>query len=276
GRLALAQGSIEQRGQPYTGERQPFIHQLDVRLIVNFINGYRPGIDQMPRLLMRFVGPVDGGSSGLLLQMLLCDQLVQAADVIFRRKSGVLEQEAVQGQMEIAIVVAALGRAEGRQLDIVAATGFFHRMQRLMQVADKVHKPLERLQTALTRGVAVTKNLLENLDAIDYAVVVVRVGVLVLVLRTEAVTRLGEARRVLRDINIVPARALVAVFSHLVSPGGDGSQSVISQKKLQVGAGGGSQARLREIGNDGVPFRPPGRKLSGNETCQEQQGDDFP
>jgi len=48
--------------------------------------------------------------------------------------------------MQVAIVVATLGRAKDRELDVIAAASFVNRMQRLVQITHKVDEPFKRFQ----------------------------------------------------------------------------------------------------------------------------------
>jgi len=77
------------------------------------------------------------------------------------------------------------------------------------------------------------------------------------VLRAVAVPRLGEALRVLGNIDKVPAEGLVALRTNLVGPVGDRGQSVVADQRLDVALGDLAQALLRDVGDDPVPLPSP-------------------
>jgi len=59
------------------------VHELDIRLVVRFVNGERLRFDDVPGLEMRFIGPVHRRSACLLFHVLLRDQRIQTAYIFF-------------------------------------------------------------------------------------------------------------------------------------------------------------------------------------------------
>src|SRR5215471_936391 len=104
---------------------------------------------------------------------------------------------------------------------------------------------------------------------------VVRGGIFVSVLRTEAVAFLREAGCVFGDIDKVPVVALVAVSLHVVSPIGNGSKAVIAEQQLQVLLCGRCQVSGGNVSHDGVALGAPGRKMGGNEGEESQHRCEF-
>src|SRR5579864_1011965 len=136
--------------------------------------------------------------------------------------------------MQIAVIVAALGRAEDRELDVIAAASFINRMQWLLKIAHKVDEPLKRLKPVSAGSFFVAQNSLKHLNPVNHAVVVVSQCVLMFVLGAEAVALFRKAGSVLRDIDKVPVIAFVALLSDRIGPACDGSQRICAQKKPQV------------------------------------------
>src|SRR5581483_3741407 len=120
--------------------------------------------------------------------MLLVNQFIQMLHVLFFRKPGVFEQKRIPGPVQVAIIATAFGRAEDRQLNVIAAAGFINGVERLVQIADKVNDPLQGFQPVGARSFFIGKDLAENFYAIDSAVVMVSLRVLVIVLRAKTVT----------------------------------------------------------------------------------------
>jgi len=71
-------------------------------------------------------------------------------------------------------------------------------------VADKVDDKLQRLDAVVAGRTLVAQDPLEVVDAIHHAILVVVLRALVRVLRAIAVPRIGEAVRVLGNIDKVP------------------------------------------------------------------------
>src|SRR5882724_6497698 len=92
---------------------------------------------------------------------------------------------------------------------------------------------------------------------------------------TEAVTRVGKSIRIFRNANKVPAVGCVPVFSNVVGPTGNGTQAVLAQQKFDVLLGGGRQPRAGDVRDDGMPFDAPGKKLGGKKREQSKNGCGF-
>src|SRR5689334_18489437 len=99
-----------------------------------------------------------------------------------------------------------------------------------------MHEPLERLQPVGGGGVFIAQDFLKYLNSVNYAVVMVSIGVLMLVLGTEAVALIGKAGRIFWDVDKVPAVAFVALFSYGVRPACNGGQVISAEQKLEVPA----------------------------------------
>src|SRR6476661_5665548 len=149
--------------------------------------------------------------------------------------------------MQIAIVVAALGRAKDCELDVIAASGFINGMQRLMQITHKVDEPLERLKPVCPGGFFVAQSLLKHLNPVHHAVVMVSQRVLMFVLRTEAVALFGKTGSVFRNVDKVPVVAFVTFFSYGIRPACDRSQRVRAEKKLEVLFSNWRETRCRDV-----------------------------
>ena len=63
--------------------RQLLVDEFDVGLIVSFIDCGRFRCNDLSSLEMRFIGPVHRRSSCLILQVFLCDQRIQPANIFF-------------------------------------------------------------------------------------------------------------------------------------------------------------------------------------------------
>src|SRR3981081_1706786 len=103
------------------------------------------------------------------------------------------EQQCVPRPVQVAIIVAAFGRTEDRELDVIAAAGLFNRVQRLMQVAHKRDDPFKRCQPVARRSFFIAQYFLETFNAVHHAVVMIGERVFMLVLWTEAVALFGKA-----------------------------------------------------------------------------------
>src|SRR6185312_3094881 len=145
-------------------------------------------LDDLPRLRVRFICPILWSALRLLRQMLFVNKFVQVLDVLFFRIAGMFKQKRVPGPVKVAIIVAAFGRAKDRQLNVIPAACYINGMERLVQIADKMNDPLQGFQSVGAGGFFIGKNLAENFNAIDGAVVVVSLRVFVIILRTKAVT----------------------------------------------------------------------------------------
>jgi hypothetical protein len=205
--------------------------------------------------------------------MLLVNQLIQVLHVLFFRVAGVLEQKRVPGPVQVAIIVTAFGRAEDGKLNVIAAAGVVNGMERLVQVTDKVDDPFQRFQAVRARGFFIGKDFAENFNAIDNAIVVVSLRVLVVILRPEAVTLLRKAGGIFGDIDKVPVITLIAVSSDLVSPTGNGSKTVCAEQELEIFFSERRQARLGDIGDDGMAFGTPGYELGGDDGKEQKESD---
>src|SRR5579859_2599994 len=140
--------------------------------------------------------------------------------------------------MEIAIVVATLGRAENRELDVIAAARFINRMQRLMKITHKMDEPLKRFQPVGPGSFFIAKNFLKHLNPIHHAVVMVSRSILMFILRAETVALFRETSSIFWNIDKVPIVAFVALFSDGIGPACNGSQRVSAEKKLEILFGG--------------------------------------
>jgi len=127
-------------------------------------------------------------------------------------------------------------------LSQMLAAKFINRVQGLMQVADKMDDPLQRLQSVVLRSVFIRQNLLEHFNPVHHAVVVVCYSVFLLILWTVAVALLRKASRIFRNVNKMPCVGFRPVLSHLVGPTRNRSQAVIAQQELHVFASHGRQA----------------------------------
>src|SRR5580765_6692695 len=78
-------------------------------------------------------------------------------------------------------------------------------------------------------------------------------GVLVLVLRAEAITLLGKPLSIFRNIDKVPAEAFVALLTHLVGPVCNGRKAVIANQKQK------SNDFFHETSGKAIEVSPPGR-----------------
>src|SRR5262247_2790080 len=110
-----------------------------------------------------------------------------------------------------------------------------------MQVTYKMDNPFERLQAVGARGVFVTQDFLEHLNAVYNAVVVVGQGILVGVLGAETIALLIKPRSILGNVHKMPVVAFVTLFSYLIGPSGNRREAVITEQKLQVLLGGRRQ-----------------------------------
>ena len=105
--------------------------------------------------------------------------------------------------------------------------------------------------------VLVAQHPFEILDPVHDAIPVVVLRPLVRVLRAVAVPRIGEALRVLGNIDEVPAEGLVALGTNLIRPIGDRGEGVVADQGLNVALGDLGQALLRDVCDDAVPLPSP-------------------
>src|SRR5438477_10620370 len=96
-------------------------------------------------------------------------------------------------------------------MDLIASTCFADGVQRLMNVADEVHKKLQSFDSLIVRSASIGKHSLENLNPVHHAIVVILFAQQMTWIRTIAVAGLGEISGTHRDIYKVPGRGFRAV-----------------------------------------------------------------
>src|SRR5271169_3111320 len=185
---------------------------------------------------------------------------------------GVLDQSAVPSRMQVARIAPALTGAKLDDMDAVAALRLPDGMEWLVNVSDEVDDELQRLDAVVAGRTLVAQHALEILDPVHYAILVVVLCPLVPVLRAVAVPRIGEALRVLGNIDKMPVVGLVALGTNLVRPVGDRRQSVVADERLDVALGDLGQALLRDVGDDPMPLLPPAVEgdCRGEHRCQHR------
>lgn len=261
----LAECLVEQGGKAQAGERETPIHCSDISAIVGFVYGSGTLVENPASFGVRFVDPVGGCASGLLIQVFGSDELFQHFHVLAVAQVSMPDQRVVPGSVQVARVRAALPGAENRQLNIVSAVMFGYGVQRLMRVGHQMHHPLERSEPVFTRPAAIAQHLGKHLDPVYDAIMAVNAGVPVAPLRMKAVARLRKSRSALRDIYEMPTVALGKFSFDMVGPIGNRSQVFVAQKLFQFRSGGRRQARFGNFGNESVSFAAPGKKRAGQQ-----------
>jgi len=177
--------------------------------------------------------------------------------------------------MEVTGIVTTLRVAEHGQLDVIAAARLVNGVQWLVQVAYKVDDPLEGLNALQLRGVFIRQNFLKELDAIDGAILVIGLRVLMFVLGTKAVAGVVKASGVLGDIDKMPAVRFIALLADFVGPAANRGQMIVTQQRANVLFGLGCQAGISDIGHDSVTFNAPSENVQGQKRQEKDKGNKF-
>jgi hypothetical protein len=149
----------------------------------------------------------------------------------------------------------AAGEAAHQQIDrnVIAAFVLEHGMQRLMNVADKVHGEFQRFDLVVAGGAA--QLMAQAIELGDDAKAVFRIV-------------LAIARRIVfwrrkRDVDKMPIRCFRPRIAHVIGPTRHRRQQVAAaQQPLDHARGLRRQPPLRDFGNDGMPLLAPGQSVA--------------
>src|SRR5579864_1843663 len=172
--------------------------------------------------------------------------------------------------MQVAWPRPALRRSELHHVNVISAAGFSDSVQRLMNIAYKVHQKLERLNSIRSRGIPIRQHALENLNPIDYAIMVVMVRFWVFFIDAKTIPALHEPVRIHGDIHKMPAISFWTLASDFVRPSGGGCQIIVAQKFVNALASRAGKVRPCDVADDLVPFGPPGKRRYREAYGQQQ------
>src|SRR5208282_2549428 len=162
----------------------------------------------------------------------------------------------------------ALCRSELTDSDPIAASRLPDCVERLMYVADKVNEELQGFDAVIPWCIAIGENLLEYLDPVHHAVVVVGCGILVPAVGQKTVPLVGKPGGILGNIYKMPVVRFVAIWSNFVRPVRDGCEARIADQGANPDFRVLGQPGLGQRRHDFVPFMPPTDKRRGYEQCQ--------
>jgi|ERR1039458_7701040 hypothetical protein len=167
------------------------------------------------------------------VKVLFCYQALDQGHVLALGARGVLDQAVVPHRMEIAGRAPALkwavGGSKETEVDAVAASCFSDRVKRLVDIADEMHHEFQSFLLAFSRSTG--QRLSEEGDAINDAVLVVRRGPRMFVLRQEAISAVVEAGCAHRYIHEVPVVRLVAFRADLIGPTCNRGEGMIAEQR---------------------------------------------
>jgi hypothetical protein len=75
--------------------------------------------------------------------------------------------------VEVALAVTTLAAAEFDDMDVIPSPSFRDRMQRLMNIANEMHKKLESLNAIPTRCMGIGKHARKHFYTVDNAIAMV-------------------------------------------------------------------------------------------------------
>src|SRR5579859_8242565 len=174
--------------------------------------------------------------------------LLQVASIAVFAQAGMPDQFAIPDAMQVARIIATLGRAEHGNWNVVASARVCRGVERLAKVADKMNQKLEGLAAGREGLFRVTQDPGKLIDLGHDAVVFGAVFWFV-------------PGRIRGNIDVVPGSGFRPRAADVVRPGGDGRQIVVAQKLSQLLQRGLVEVVPRIIGNDAVAFVSPGPRL---------------
>ena len=136
--------------------------------------------------------------------------------------------------MQVARVFSALGRAELGDMNIVSTPRFAYGVHGLVDISDKMHQEFQGLGSVVPRRIAVGKHLLEQVDPIDNAVVVILLSIRILCIRTKTIALLGKSAGIHWNVDKVPGVSLGAIVPDVIRPKRNRGQIIITQQFLYM------------------------------------------
>jgi len=142
------------------------------------------------RQTKRFICPIRRASTSAGLQIFPDDHPFQIQSVILIRPPRVLDQSNIPHTVQIARPSTTISRSEKHDFHIVSAPRALHRVQWLMNVADKMHQKLQRLSPLIKRCFLVRKHPLENFDSVHHAIMVIVIRLQMFFIEAVTIARL--------------------------------------------------------------------------------------